>query len=68
MGWLGWTPDMALDTPFPLIRLAIDGKIDFAEKSSPFGKPKPQQPVTGNVADQVKAAMSELGAKERGAK
>lgn len=26
MGWLGWAPDLALDTPMPLIALALAGR------------------------------------------
>lgn len=36
-GWLGWAPDVALDTPLPQIELALDGKIDFLKKTNPWG-------------------------------
>src|SRR5690606_3219363 len=26
MGWLGWPPEVALDTPMPLIALGLDGR------------------------------------------
>ncbi|WP_200475098.1 hypothetical protein [Azospirillum argentinense] len=36
-GWLGWTPEVALDTPIPLIELALDGRTDFVRRTNPFG-------------------------------
>lgn len=35
-GWLGWTPDTALDTPLGQIRLALAGKVDFLRKTNPW--------------------------------
>ena len=35
-GWLGWTPEVALDTPLSQLALAIDGKLDFLRKTNPF--------------------------------
>jgi hypothetical protein len=36
-GWLGWTPDIALDTPLSQINLALAGKVDFLKKTNPWG-------------------------------
>lgn len=36
-GWLGWTPDVIFRTPFPLIMLALDGKVDFIKMTNPWG-------------------------------
>ena len=39
-GWLDWSPDTVLDTPLPIFFLAIEGKVDFITKTSPFGNAK----------------------------
>ncbi len=39
-GWLGWTPEVTLNTPIPQILLAFDGKVDFIVKTNPFGDGK----------------------------
>lgn len=36
-GWLGWVPEVALDTPLSQINLALAGKIDFLKKTNPWG-------------------------------
>lgn len=60
-GWLGWTPDIALDTPIPLIELALDGKLDFVRRTDPFrsadGKPAPPPPDKGKVAQGLAAFL-----------
>lgn len=43
VGWLGWSPALALYTPIPQILLAIQGKADFVSQSNPFGSTKPRQ-------------------------
>jgi hypothetical protein len=35
-GWLGWEPDVILDTPLPLLSLAFAGKADFLRKTNPW--------------------------------
>lgn len=43
-GWLGWMPAVALATPIPHILLALDGRVEWATLTNPFGgnpKPKP---------------------------
>lgn len=39
-GWLGWEPEIALNTPVGQIELALDGKMDFLKKTNPFGSSK----------------------------
>lgn len=36
-GWLGWTPEVFFATPVPQIEMALRGRVDCLEKSSPFG-------------------------------
>ena len=36
-GWLGWPPDVAWEAPVSQILLAIEGRVDFAVKTNPFG-------------------------------
>ena len=35
-GWLGWEPDVILDTPLPMLHLAFSGKADFLRKTNPW--------------------------------
>lgn len=48
-GWLGWSPDQALDTPLPLIELALEGRVDFIIKTNPFGSGDKQDKPPGPV-------------------
>lgn len=52
MGWLRWEPDVALNTPFPLIQLALDGFIETrgGGSKSEDGEPK-------DVAGKVRRAF-----------
>ena len=43
VGWLGWSPALALYTPIPQILLAIQGKAEFVAQSNPFGSSKPRK-------------------------
>lgn len=56
-GYLGWTPDVALNTPICQIELALQGRVEWVKKTNPFGsgetKPKPQ----GDVGEQLKKAF-----------
>jgi hypothetical protein len=60
-GWLGWSPEVTLNTPIPQILLAIDGKFEFVARTNPFGgRPKPKgKPKEGKP---VKTAESEIAA------
>lgn len=35
-GWLGYTPDVALDTTISNLRIAVEGKFDFIRKTNPW--------------------------------
>ena len=37
-GWLGWSPEVILNTNICQIELAIEGKIDFVKKTNPWGQ------------------------------
>ena len=55
-GWLGWSPDVVLDTPMPQLFLALKGKVDFVKKTNPFGsgEEKPE-PTTQEGKDKLTA-------------
>lgn len=36
-GWLGWTPEIALNTPVPQLVLALEGRAECLIRTSPFG-------------------------------
>ena len=42
-GWLGWTPEVVLNTPISQINLALKGRIDFVMKTNPFGSKKEEE-------------------------
>lgn len=64
-GYLGWTPDVVLNTPIAQLVLAIEGKFDFAVKTNPFGsKPKPKEADPAVVAKKL-AALDAIKAKAR---
>jgi hypothetical protein len=63
-GWLGWTPEVALDSTPVEIREAYKGRLDMlraifggddADKPTPAKRPR--------TADELRAAFRELGAK-----
>ena len=63
-GWLGWSPDVVMNTPIPQLVLAMEGKLDFTAKTNPFGgpakkkaeAPKPERkPPTMTTAQQLAA-------------
>lgn len=66
-GWLGWTPEVALDTNVPQILLAMKGRVDFLTKTNPWGSGKtepiptlPRPPRRGPVMPQREDAASDL--------
>ena len=67
-GWLGWSPDLALSTPIPQILLALEGRVDWAVKTNPWGgskgsdKPESKAPI----GDRLTAAFRALGARKSG--
>jgi hypothetical protein len=70
-GWLGWTPDIALDTPISQINLALAGKIDFIKKTNPWGSSEDaedgrsisQATSPDRVADAFQTFVKAVGAK-----
>lgn len=36
-GWLKWPPDIILDSTISQLELAIEGAVDYAKKTNPFG-------------------------------
>lgn len=59
-GYLGWSPHDAWHTPIPLINLALDYRIDWMQKTNPFGggKRQKEQPRKKPTADAIKAAFN----------
>ncbi|MGF7175845.1 hypothetical protein [Azospirillum doebereinerae] len=56
-GWLGWTRDVALDAPFPDIKMALDGKVDFLAATTPGGKRKERKPGKAALNTKLKAML-----------
>ncbi len=57
-GWLGWSPEVAEATPFPVIELALDGKVEFLIATTPGAKKPPQKPRSGaELRERFKAAF-----------
>ena len=68
-GYLGWTPEVTLNTPIPQIVLAYEGKIDFVIKTNPFGGSKSAaKPVDKSVAKQKLAALDAIKMKAKAAR
>lgn len=71
MGWLGWTPDTALDTPMPLVALALEGRArmmrtQFETLARIFGggpEPEPEAPDPDTVAEKAKGILGRMAAK-----
>lgn len=53
MGWLRWEPDVALDTPFPLIQLAIEGFLETRGGGTRSDEPK-------DVAGKIRHAFDSM--------
>lgn len=51
MGWLGWSYEQYLNTPIPIIELAIEGKVDFIIKTNPMGGGEKEQHKQANMMD-----------------
>jgi hypothetical protein len=63
-GWLGWSPDQALNTPVPQIEMALDGRVEWVRKTNPFGAPeKPVEEPKVSVGERLRKAFSTLGTK-----
>ncbi|MEM9681631.1 MAG: hypothetical protein AAF942_00060 [Pseudomonadota bacterium] len=59
MGWLGWPPDTALDTPMPLVALALRGRMKMQQQQLQMlqrlfgGTPEPQDIDHDKVARDI---------------
>jgi hypothetical protein len=53
-GWLGWSADQTLDTPMPQLFLALKGKIDYVEKTNPFGASEKKEEVPESAEARAK--------------
>ncbi|MCG6541750.1 hypothetical protein MCB86_16880 [Pseudomonas sp. KSR10] len=56
-GWLGWPPDVAWRTPIPELFMAMDGRIEWAKMTNPFGRPQEEKPKPTTVAEKIRAAL-----------
>lgn len=66
MGYLGWPPETAWHTPIPMILHALDYRIDWAQKTNPFGGKKGKQGGKSKpkpTPEQVKALFAQMGTK-----
>jgi len=48
---------VALNTPIPQIELALEGKVDFLKKTSPWGPAEAEAPEPQNVAQGLAALL-----------
>jgi hypothetical protein len=55
---LGWTPEVILKTPIPMLELALAGKADFIKKTNPWGSGDGDK--TPQPADQAKNLLEHL--------
>jgi hypothetical protein len=59
-GMLGWTPEQALLTPIPWLKLAIDGRIEWECRKNGKEPPKRKRqsgPDPEKVQQDIKAAL-----------
>ena len=61
-GYLGWTPKVVLNTPIPQLLLAIEGKFEFANKTTPFGGGQPKKPLDEKTVSERKATLDAIKA------
>lgn len=61
---LGWTPEQALLTPIPWLKLAIDGRVEWEcrknGKEPPKARKRQSAPDPEKVQQQIKAAFGGL--------
>lgn len=62
-GWLGWPPDIAWEAPISQILLAVEGRVDFAIKTNPFGGGESKKKSTKDELEEQRKA--ELKAKNQ---
>jgi hypothetical protein len=59
-GWLGWPPEVVLNTPLSQINLALKGRIDFVMKTNPFGSKKEEEQSMAEGPEAVHAFFTNL--------
>ncbi len=64
-GWLGWSANDALNTPMPQIFHALNARIEFLEKTNPFGSGKKENlsKKTRNDLSALALIRSEMASK-----
>lgn len=62
-GWLGWTPEQALNTPIPQIELALEGRIEWHRKTHGIPDPGPATKPATDVAARLRQAFTQLAAR-----
>lgn len=66
MGWLGWTPDVALQTDVNVLILALDGKTDMLEMIYGSGKKeRGRKGKKGVTPDRFKAFRDRVNGRAR---
>lgn len=55
MGWLGWTPDVAMGADVNLIEIALDGRTDLL--STIFGDGKGGRGGKGSIVQRFKSLI-----------
>lgn len=66
MGWLGWTPEVALQTDVNVLILALDGKTDMLEMIYGSGKSdRGRKGKKGVTADRFKAFRDRVNRRDR---
>jgi hypothetical protein len=65
-GWLGWTPDVALHTPMPLIELAMEGRYSYLRALNGIPEDDDQDPVVFAPASGPGGLMDYLRQRAKG--
>ncbi|AXO88447.1 hypothetical protein DZC75_10725 [Pseudomonas parafulva] len=63
VGWLGWSPDVAWNTPLPELFLAMDARVEWARMTHPLAigvktGGKGEKPKPSAVADKLRQALT----------
>lgn len=66
LGAKDWPPDVVLDTPIPLLEIALKGTTAFVIATSPFGKPAEEDEVTADPAEAAEEFVSFLSQRSKG--
>lgn len=63
-GYLGWTAEQTLSTPMPQILIALDGKIEWAQSTNPFGSSNKAKEPPKDPAKKLKAMYKAYGTRK----